>query len=119
MKKLEFRAKTGLYKVEDLVKEILEKYKECRDDDYCLTYRVIEKLAPEDLYKPYREILLKPNREISFKTIERARRKVQSKYPELQASKKVQEARLEYENAYTEYGIEGNHIPHIDYSIGE
>ena len=119
MKKLEFRAKTGLYKVEDLVKEILEQYKECRDNDYYLTFKVIEKTTPEDLDKPYREILLKSKRVISFKTIERARRKVQSKYPELQASKKVQEARLEYENAYTEYGIEGNHVPYIDYSIGE
>ena len=118
MKKLEFRAKTGLYKVEDLVKEILENIPETRDDDYYLIYEVEKRLEPELLNRTYREYLLS-TKTISFKTIERARRKVQSKYPELQASKKVQEARLEYENAYTEYGIEGNHIPRIDYSIGE
>ena len=99
MKKLEFRAKTGLYKVEDLVKEILEKYAKARDDDYYLTYKVIERTTPEDLDRPYGEILLESKKEISFKTIERARRKVQSKYPELKASKKVQEARDEYETA--------------------
>lgn len=118
MKKLEFRAKTGLYKVEDLVKEILENIPEARDDDYYLIYEIEKRLEPELLNRTYREYLLS-TKAISFKTIERARRKVQSKYPELQASKKVQEARLEYENAYTEYGIEGNHIPQIDYNIGE
>lgn len=118
MKKLEFRAKTGLYKVEDLVKEILENIPEARDDDYYLIYEIEKRLEPELLNRTYREYLLS-TKAISFKTIERARRKVQSKYPELQASKKVQEARLEYENAYTEYGIEGNHITQIDYNIGE
>lgn len=119
MRKNIIKAKTGLYKVEDLVKEILEQYKEARDNDYYLTFRVIEKLTPEELYRPYGEILLKPQRVISFKTIERARRKVQSKYPELQASKKVQEARDEYETAFIGYAIDGNHIPRIDYNIGE
>ena len=119
MRKNIIKAKTGLYKVEDLVKQLLEQYKEARDNDYYLTFRVIEKMTPEDLDKPYREILLKPTREISFKSIERARRKVQSKYPELKASKKVQEARDEYETAFIGYAIEGNHIPRIDYNIGE
>lgn len=118
MRKNEIKAKTGLYKVEDLVKEILENIPEARNDDYYLIYEVEKRLEPELLNRTYREYLLS-TKTISFKTIERARRKVQSSHPELQASKKVQKVRDEYEMAYIGYGIEGNHIPRVDYSIGE
>ena len=118
MRKNIIKAKTGLYKVEDLVKEILENIPEAREDDYYLIYEVEKRLDPELLNRTYREYLLS-TKTISFKSIERARRKVQSKYPELKASKKVQEARDEYETAFIEYAIEGNHITQIDYNIGE
>ena len=117
MRKTEYKIKTGLYTMEDIVKDILEHIPEARDDDYYLTYEVEKRLEPELLNRTYREYLLS-TKTISFKSIERARRKVQSKYPELQAKEKVHEQRLEYQNAFTEYGIE-DHVPRVDYNIGE
>lgn len=119
MRKEEYQIKTGLYTIEDIVKDILIGDIFAREDDYYLTFKVMQRIAPEDLMKTYRDYLLQQHKIVSFKSIERARRKVQSKYPELQASGKKQEARKTYENAYTEYAIEGNHIPRIDYNIGE
>lgn len=118
MRKTEYKIKTGLYTMEDIVKDILEHIPEARDNDYYLTYEVTKRLAPEELYRTYRDYLLQEKKLVSFKTIERARRKVQSKYPELQAKEKVHEQRLEYQNAFTEYGIE-DHVPMVDYNIGE
>lgn len=112
--------KSKLYKIEDVVRDILTNDAHAREDDYYLMYKVIEKTARENLYKPYGAVLLdSKNRGYSFKSVERARRKVQEKYPDLKPSEKVQEQRLEYENMYVEYAIEGNHIPQIDYNIGE
>ena len=107
--------KNTLYTTENIVKECLEQYPEARDDDYYLMLVVLNKIAPNELSKRYYDILKQgSNRPISFKSVERARRKIQEKYPELKASEKVQEARLENENIFIEYAIEGNHIPRLD-----
>ena len=106
--------KNKLYKVEDIVNEILINDPHAREDDNYLMYQVLRKTNPQILYKPYGVVLLNQGgKTISFKSVERARRKVQSKYPELKPSDKVQIQRINYENMYIDYAINGDHIPSL------
>ena len=92
-------------KIEDLVYEILVDNLSARDDDYILIAEYYYRLNPEIVNLKFNYVFL-AHKELnlpSFKTIERARRKVQSMYPELANSKtkKLREQlKKEYENYY-------------------
>lgn len=99
--------KKRMLKTESLVKEILEQDPFARDDDNYLMLQVLIRLAPDELGKTYKEVLLEGKKNpVSFKTVERNRRKVQAKYPELQASTKTRQARLENEEVFKEYALD-------------
>ena len=90
--------------VEHIVEKILREVLSTRDDDYVLTTEYYSRVCPEVLDMPFRYVFLghKTLRLPNFKTIERARRKLQSRFPELM-SKKSREKRKELENKYKNY----------------
>ncbi len=78
----------------DLTKQLLEQYEPLRDDDHKLTWAVWTKMGlTENGY------ITKENfyQSTPIESITRCRRKIQEKYPELQASQSVQMARKEIE----------------------
>lgn len=107
-------SKIKLYKIEDIVYDILKECPKARSNDNYLMLKVVEVINPMLLHVSYETALLQEKPVVSFKTVERCRRKVQQKWPELKATDKVQEARSEYQNIFTEYAIEDQHIPRID-----
>lgn len=91
-------------KVEEIVKEILIKNPKTRDDDFELIAEYYYQLCPDILDMKFSHVFL-GHKELgltSFKSIERARRKVQAKYPTL-ASQKVKQRRKQLENEYREF----------------
>ena len=99
-----------------IVKKILQEQPETRGDDYLLWLKVIEEetsgdvlgianLAPISRTLTVEEFLqtAKKRGVPCFETVSRARRKLQAKYPELRATKPVQEARAEKEVEYIEF----------------
>lgn len=89
----------------DATKYILTNYPDSRNDDCVLISLVVEKLNPAIKGLKFNFVL--ENSKIlglpSFKTIERNRRKLQRKYPELRADKEVENARAELEEEYKEF----------------
>lgn len=101
--------KTNLYKLEDVVKDILIKFEAAREDDFILIYRVY--LAVNEnavIRQPFHELMLNHRyyKLPPFESITRARRKVQKKHPEL-ANKKIVEERLNATADYIDYAIDG------------
>ena len=101
--------KTDLYKIEDVVKEVLELYPDTRKDDFILIYRVYKEINEAAMIRElFCEIMI--NHHMyglpAFESITRARRKVQKEYPEL-ANKKTQEKRLNATADYINYAIDG------------
>lgn len=98
-----------LYKLEDVVKEVLTNFEETRTDDFKLIYAVYREI---DFTHTTRELfyeMMMNHKEYNlppFESITRARRKVQKKHPEL-ANKKVQEARYNETAEYIDYAIDG------------
>jgi hypothetical protein len=92
--------------IEKVVKPILEKYPIAREDDYILYVEVIKEYNAPLLYMSAGEFLTShlaynvPN----MKSIERARRKIQAKHPEL-ASERAKKKRAEQEQEYIEYAV--------------
>ena len=96
------------YKTEDLVKSVLIEYPDSRNSDDVLVFRVYKELNEEAVIRElFCEIML--NRKEyglpSYKTIERCRRKLVSKYPELAPIKSVEKARKEEEVNYKTYAL--------------
>ena len=94
-----------LIKTSVLVKKILEELPEARNNDMLLYYRVCEARNRTCLGMPFGMVLvnLKEFKLPSFKSVERARRKVQEKHPELAARKDIKDVRKEEENKYINY----------------
>ena len=88
-----------------LVKKVLETYPVARDSDNKLYYLVCKKLNPAIDNYPFAHVLLNFNtlNLPNYETVGRVRRKLQERYPELAASKEVQKARSEKEQAFREY----------------
>lgn len=87
-----------------IVKEVLEEYPMARNSNDYLYTKVIEKLNKEALNKPFADVMLNL-KELGlplYETISRARRKLQSEFPELQACDAVQDFRTEREEAFRE-----------------
>lgn len=100
-----------LYKVEDLVKEVLEKRPETRADDFILVlevYGMVMASIDDPLYPISFYDVMKYHKRYgfpSFHTITRCRRKLQALYPELK-NKEVEIARINETKEYIEYALD-------------
>ena len=93
-----------LKKLENVIKPILEKYPQTREDDYLLYAEVINRYNPE-LLGVSAEMFLVCHSELNvpnIKSVERARRKLQEKYPEL-ATERAKRKRAEEQASYISY----------------
>lgn len=98
-----------LYKVEEMVKEVLEEVPAARDDDFVLLAHCYYKLNPEVVGTPFNVVML-GHKEFGlppFESITRARRKLQANNEELRATKEVETARLNKTADYINYSIDG------------
>ena len=95
------------YNAEKIVKKILEDLPIMRSDDNLLYIRYWQITAPG---VSFIEFFKKPSKYngATFKHVERCRRKLQRKYPELQSAKAI-ELRLEEETKFKKYGL-GWHV---------
>ena len=104
-----------LENVTAIVKMLLEREPETRNDDDLLWVKVLEIVAQDkgmpDYSKtmPFRDFLFLAQCSglPHFKSVSRARRRLQSLYPELRATKETEEARAELEAGYREYSRHG------------
>ena len=93
-----------LYKLEDMVREILEQNERARDDDRELTLRVHMDYYDISPYAPYCEVMW--NDKIpSQESIGRCRRKIQETEFELRGSKRKEEIRMEEQGVYIDYAL--------------
>ena len=105
--------KNNLYKVEDIVKDVLSRYEETRSDDFILIYRVYLLINENAVIRePFYQIMLNHKNYglPAFESITRARRKIQKNNPEL-ANEKVKEARINKTSEYIDYALDGGYRP--------
>lgn len=94
-----------LYKVEDIVYQVLKEVSEARKDDFVLVAEVYNRIQPLINNVSFNRVML-GHKELGlpyFESISRARRRLQSIFEELRPSKEVQDARLEEQLVYREY----------------
>lgn len=95
-------------KIEPLVKKVLERDEEARNDDFYLIGNVYYNINKNIKNMPFLYVIAN-HKELgmpSFESITRCRRKLQSEYEHLKASKKMQEIRLDLEQEFIEYSKE-------------
>jgi hypothetical protein len=93
--------------LEKVIKTILEEKPQTREDDYLLYAELIARYDNRLLEYPARTFLQYHN-ELNLpniKSVERARRKVQEKHPEL-ASERAKRKRAEEQQAYMNYALD-------------
>lgn len=92
----------SLFKMEDVVKDILSWNPNTRDDDFILIYEVYRKINPLVLKLSFGEILLCHNHFglPSFESIRRSRQKVQQNNPNLRATENTRRVRNKNEDYY-------------------
>lgn len=101
---------TNLYKVEGLVKNILEIYEDARNDDFVLIYRVYKEINESAMIRElFCEVMLNHNKYglPAFESVSRARRKLQAEHEELRAKKRVRDERINKTSDYINYAIGG------------
>lgn len=93
-----------LYKVEDIVYQVLKEHVSTRSDDFLLVMFVYNKIL-DTTELSFNEIMInhKQLKLPYFESISRARRRLQNIFEELRPSKEVQEARDEEQLIYREY----------------
>ena len=94
-----------LYKVEDIVYQVLKEVPEARKDDFVLVAEVYNRIQPLINNVSFNRVML-AHKELGlpyFESISRARRRLQSIFEELRPSQEVQEARDEEQLVYREY----------------
>lgn len=96
--------KCRLYRLEDMVREILEKNERARDDDRELTLRVHMNYYGINPYAPYCEVMWN-ERIPSQESIGRCRRKIQETDFSLRGSKRKETIRMEEQEAYIGYAM--------------
>lgn len=95
----------SLYKLEDMVREILARNERARDDDRELTLRVHMNYYGINPYAPYCEVMW--NEHIpSQESIGRCRRKIQEKDFTLRGSRRKESIRMEEQEAYINYALD-------------
>ena len=93
-----------LKKLEDIIKPILKEQPQTRDDDFVLYAEIIKSYDPKLLQISARTVFIRheelkiPN----IKSVERIRRKIQEKCPEL-ASERTKRKRAEEKEVYITY----------------
>lgn len=93
-----------LYKLEDMVREILEENERARDDDRELTLRVHVRYYGINPYAPYCDVMW--NDKIpSQESIGRCRRKIQETDLDLRGSKRKEKIRMEEQEVYIDYAL--------------
>lgn len=95
---------TNLFKVEAVVEEILETCEAARTDDYILFRLVTEKVKPSLLLKPFETVMTEhyQNGLPNWESVTRARRKIQSRRPELCDDRTVRK-RADRQKDFEEY----------------
>lgn len=93
-----------LYKLEDMVREILERNERARDDDRELTLRVHMNYYGINPYAPYCEVMWNENIP-SQESIGRCRRKIQESDFGLRGSKRKEKIRMEEQETFIEYAL--------------
>lgn len=90
---------------EKIIKQILEEISITRGDDNLLYITYWRKIAPDISFI---EFFKRPvmHGGVTFKRVERCRRKIQEKYPELK-DKESADARLEETANYIDYAVNG------------
>lgn len=102
-----------LIKLDKIVEEVLREYKQTREDDNYLIFKVVQRINPDLAGTTFANVMFNAKSQgISFESITRARRKVQRKYPEL-VDCETESARQTEQLEYMEYA-NSNHIPHVD-----
>lgn len=94
-----------LYKVEDIVYQVLKEVPEARKDDFVLVAEVYNRIQPLINNVSFNQVML-AHKELGlpyFESISRCRRRLQNIFEELRPSKEVQEARDEEQLVYREY----------------
>lgn len=95
----------SLFKMENIVKDILIRFPDARDDNFVLIYEVYREINPLVLNYSFKEMLL--NHKVlalpSFESILRSRRKIVQLYPSLKPSPVINELRKENEDYYKFY----------------
>ena len=80
-----------LYKVEDIVYQVLKEVPEARKDDFVLVAEVYNRIQPLIFNVPFNQVML-AHKELGlpyFESISRARRRLQSIFEELRPSQEV------------------------------
>lgn len=98
-----------IYNTEKIVKKVLELYPATRKDDFLLIFAVYREIDfNKAYYINFCDLMVnhKNHKFPAFKTITRARRKLQSKYPELKDAETCI-SRMNEERDYIEYAIDG------------
>ena len=92
-----------------LVKRVLTEKPATRNDDNLLYFEVCQECNPTVAYFPFGTVLpyAKEYDLPSYKSVERARRKIQRAYPELASDKQIKAARTEEEAKYKAFAREG------------
>jgi hypothetical protein len=94
-----------LYKLEDIIKDILEKDYMARSDDAYLIFRVVQVTHPHMAGTTFAEVMLNAKRnKLNFESIRRCRQKIQAKYPELK-DKYTAEVRENEQDEYERYAL--------------
>lgn len=95
----------SLYRLEDMVREILERNERARDDDRELTLRVHMNYYGINPYAPYCEVMWN-DRIPSQESIGRCRRKIQETDFALRGSKRKEAIRMDEQEAYINYALD-------------
>lgn len=97
-----------IYKVEDIVKEVLEEHISTRADDFELIAYVYDKIKPNVGEFTFNSVMLN-HKELGipyFETVRRTRQKLQAQYEYLRPNKDVQIARINKEADYINYALD-------------
>lgn len=86
----------------DIVKKVLTKYPDARDDDFKVIGHVVKALNPEAMNLTFGQALWNHNKLDlpSFETIRRTRQKIQHDHPELRGE--IYQKRMEKQTEYIE-----------------
>lgn len=98
-----------IYKVEDIVRKILQEYETTRSDDFELIVYVYNEINPTIKDYPFNAVML-GHKELGlpyFESVSRARRKLQAEDESLKPKKEVQIARINKQGDYINYAIDG------------
>lgn len=101
----------NIYKVSNIVKEILEEDPNARDSDNYLYYKVLKHIGSingidiETMSIPRFFLNIKTYGFPQFETVRRTRQKIQHDNPELAGSREVQSMRAANEEEYRSYAL--------------